>query len=170
MNLSFSAPHPAKEMTAALSEMSLFSGLAEMLSLVWMELTMVLVAACGYVVFHGLPMSVVNRKKFLAIDESGPSEEEKVAQDLQTRLAENDHLAVYKLWQRAKSFDMPSSIPLSGIVNSMQKLGKSTDAIVSEFRAAMECNECLFSTDSVQTLFESLKKDAQHEELLSGLT
>merc|ERR1719335_548378 len=116
-------------------------------------------------------MSVVNRKKApKAIDVSGPSEEEKVAQDLESRLAEGDHLAVYKLWQRAKSFDMSSSVPLSGIVDSMQKLGKSTDAIVNEFRTAMECNEALFSTCAVQTLLESLKKDAEQEELLSRLT
>jgi len=156
-------------MIAALFEMSLFSGLAEMLSLVWMELCMVIVAASGYVLFHGLPMSTVNRKKALPID-AGPSEEEKVAKDLQTRLAESDHLAVYKLWQRAKSFDMPSSIPLSGIINSMKKLGKSTDAILSEFRTALECNEGLFSNDAVQTVLESLKKDAENQELLSGLT
>jgi pentatricopeptide repeat protein len=61
-------------------------------------------------------------------------------------------------------------VPLSGIVGSMQKLGKSTDAILREFRTALECNEGLFSTDAVQTLLESLKKDGQHEELLSGLT
>merc|ERR1719335_583010 len=116
-------------------------------------------------------MSAVNRKKApKAIDVSGPSEEEKVAQDLESRLAEGDHLAVYKLWQRAKSFDMPSSIPLSGILNSMQKLGKSTDGILNEFRTAIECNDALFSADAVQTLFESLKKDAQNEELISGLT
>eukprot|EP00746_Dinoflagellata_sp_MGD_P158206 gnl/MRDRNA2_/MRDRNA2_86416_c0_seq4.p1 gnl/MRDRNA2_/MRDRNA2_86416_c0~~gnl/MRDRNA2_/MRDRNA2_86416_c0_seq4.p1 ORF type:complete len:1007 (+),score=216.77 gnl/MRDRNA2_/MRDRNA2_86416_c0_seq4:71-3022(+) len=116
-------------------------------------------------------MSAANRKKVpKTIDESGPSEEEKVAQDLQVQLSKGDHLAVYRLWQRAKSFDMPSSVPLSGIVNSMQKLGKSTDAILSEFRTALECNEGLFSNDAVQTLLESLKKDAQHEDLLSGLT
>merc|ERR1719420_1152696 len=136
-----------------------------------MELSMLIVAILGYILFHGLPMSVINAKKEpKTIDEDGPSEEEKVAQDLQTRLAEGDHLAVYKLWQRAKSFDMPSSIPLSGILNSMQKLGKSTDAILSEFRTALECNEGLFCTDAVQTLLESLKKDAQNEDLLSGLT
>merc|ERR1719301_476898 len=116
-------------------------------------------------------MSVVNRKNApKTIEESGPSEEEQVEQNLQSRLAEGDHLAVYKLWQRAKSFDMPSSVPLSGIVDSMQKLGKSTDAILNEFRTAIECNEALFSTDAVQTLFESLKKDGQNEELVSGLT
>jgi len=160
-----------QEMIAALFEMNLFTGLAEMVSLIWMELTMLIVACLGYVIFHGLPMSAVNRKKApKAIDVSGPSEEEKVAQDLESRLAEGDHLAVYKLWQRAKSFDMPSSVPLSGILNSMQKLGKSTDGILNEFRTAIECNDALFSADAVQTLFESLKKDVQNEELISGLT
>merc|ERR1719387_1590516 len=124
-----------------------------MLSLVWMEMTMLIVACLGYVLFHGIPLSAANRKKApKTIDECGPSEEEKVAQDLQTRLAASDHLAVYKLWQRAKSFDMSSSIPLSGIVNSMQKLGKSTDAILSEFRTALECNDGLFSNDAVAHL------------------
>jgi pentatricopeptide repeat protein len=52
----------------------------------------------------------------------------------------------------------------------MQKLGKSTDAILSEFRTALECNDGLFSNDAVQTLLESLKKDPQNEDLLSGLT
>jgi len=135
-----------------------------------MELTMLVVACLGYVLFHGLPMSVVNRKRApKTIEESGPSEEEKVAQDLQSRLAEGDHHAVYKLWQRAKSFDMPSSVPLAGILDSMQKLGKSTDAILNEFRTAMECNEALFGADAVQTLLESVKKDGQNEDLSSGL-
>jgi len=157
-------------MIAALFEMNLFTGLAEILSLVWMELTMLVVATLGYVLFHGLPMSVANGKKApKTIEEAGPSEEEKVAQDLQVQLSKGDHLAVYRLWQRAKSFDMPSSIPLAGIVNSMQKLGKSTDAILSEFRTALECNEGLFSSDAVQTLLESLNKDAQQADLLSGL-
>jgi hypothetical protein len=160
-----------QEMIAALFEMNLFSGLVEMLSLVWMELSMLIVAIFGYVLFHGIPMSVITRKKELkTIDESCPSEEEKVAQDLQSRLAEGDHLAVYKLWQRAKSFDMPSSVPLAEIAHSMQKLGKSTDAIINEFRTAIECNEALFTSDAVQSLVESLKKDAQNEELVSGLT
>jgi hypothetical protein len=158
-------------MTVALFEMNLFNNLIEMVSLVWMELAMLVVACLGYVLFHGLPMSVVNRKNApKTIDESGPSEEEKVAQDLQSCLAKGDHHAAYKLWQRAKSFDMPFSIPLSGVLQSMQKLGKSTDAILSEFRTALECNEGLFSTDAVQTLIESVKKDAQDEDLLSGLT
>merc|ERR1719353_926874 len=125
---------------------------------------MLIVACLGYVIFHGLPMSVVNRKNApKTIDEAGPSEEEKVAQDLQSRLAQGDHLAVYKLWQRAKSFDMPSSVPLPGILEAMQKLGKSTDAILNEFRTAMECNEALFGADAVQTLLESVKKDGQNE-------
>jgi len=157
-------------MTVALFEMNLFSGLVEMLSLVWMELSMLIVAIFGYVLFHGVPLTVINAKKApKTIDESGPSEEEKVAQDLQSRLADGDHLAVYKLWQRIKSFDMPSSVPLPGIVDSMQKMGKSTDAIVNEFRTAIECNEALFSSDAVQTLLEALNKGSQNEELVSGL-
>merc|ERR1719181_813505 len=135
-----------------------------------MELSMIIVAAFGYVLFHGLPLSVANMKKApKTIDECQPSEEEKAAQNLQRRLAEGDHLAVYKLWQRIKSFDMPSSVPLAGIVDSMQKLGKSTDAILSEFRTAIECNEALFSSDAVQTLLEVLNKGSQNEELVSGL-
>merc|ERR1719482_974096 len=64
---------------------------------------------------------------------------------------------------------MPSSVPLAGILDSMQKLGKSTDAILNEFRTAMECNEALFGADAVQTLLESVKKDGQNEDLSSGL-
>jgi hypothetical protein len=51
----------------------------------------------------------------------------------------------------------------------MQKMGKSTDAIVNEFRTAIECNEALFSSDAVQTLLEALNKGSQNEELVSGL-
>jgi len=158
-------------MIAALFEMNLINVSLEMLSLVWMELSMVLVAICGYLLFHGLPMNEIKVKKApKTIDESRPSEEEKVAQDLQSRLASGDHLAVYKLWQRAKSLDMPSSLPLPDIVQSMQKLGKSADAILNEFRTALECNEAIFSSDAVQTLVESLKKNPEGEELASGLT
>jgi hypothetical protein len=108
----------------------MFSGLFELLSLVWMELAMITVASVGSVLFHGMPNLSSPKKKAKTVDDDGPCEEEKMSQDLQKRLSEGDHLAVYKLWQRAKSFDMPSGVPLSGIVDSMQKLGKRTEAIL----------------------------------------
>ncbi len=83
-------------MTVALLEMNFITGLVETVSLVWMELSMLLVAIFGYVLFHGVPLSMINAKEApKTIDESGPSEEEKVAQNLQSRLADDDHLAVY---------------------------------------------------------------------------
>jgi len=146
------------------------STLLELLALVWTELLMVVVAGLGYVLFHGLPLTLMNPQKTVkTILEEGPSEEELVSQNLQKRLAEGDHHAVYKLWQRFKSFDLPSSVPLSAVVDSMQKLGKSTSTILGEFRSAMECNEALFTTDTVQALLESLRKDGQDTELLAGL-
>ena len=143
-------------MAAVLSQM--FSGLYELASLVWMELAMIIVASLGYTLFHGFPLKTAGTKKAKIVVDDGPSEEDKVSQDLQQRLAEGDHRSVYKLWQRAKSFDMPSGVPLCGIVDSMQKLGKESEAILREFRTAMECNEALFSTDAVQTLLETLRK------------
>jgi len=149
----------------------MFSGLMEILNLVWMELVMLAVAICGYVVFHGLPLSSGTGKKVVkTIVEEGPSEEEQVSQDLQRSLSEGDHHAVYKLWQRSKSLDTPSCIPLAGIMDSMQKLGKSTDAILGEFRSAMECNESLFTSDTIQGLLESLREDEEHSKLHTGLT
>jgi len=157
-------------MVAIVAQM--FSGVVEILSLVWMELTMLAVATCGYVLFHGLPLSSASGKKMAkTIVEEEPSEEEKVSKEIQKRLSEGNHQAVYKLWQRIKSFDMPScSFPLSGIVECMDKLGKSTNVILSEFRSAMECNESLFTTESTQALLEFLRKDGNREELLTGLT
>jgi hypothetical protein len=155
-------------MMAVTSDM--FAGLFELVSLVWMELAMIMVASLGYTLFHGFPLaSAATKKAAKIIADEGPSEEDLVSQDLQKRLAEGDHRAVYKLWQRAKSFDMPSGVPLSGIVESMQKLGKETEAILREFRTAMECNEALFNADAVQTLLETLRKDAQCPDLVTGL-
>merc|ERR1719456_667036 len=116
---------------------------------------MLAVATCGYLLFHGLPLSSASGKKMpKTIVEEEPSEEEKVSQEIQKRLSEgNNHQAVYKLWQRIKSLDMPScSFPLFGVVESMEKLGKSTEAILGEFRSALECNESLFTSDTTQAL------------------
>jgi len=149
----------------------MFSGLMEVLNLVWMELIMLGVAILGYVLFHGFPLTSGGTKKMVkAIAEEGPSEEEQVSQDLQKRLLEGDHHAVYKLWHRVKSLETPSCIPLSGIIDSMQKLGKSTDAILGEFRSAMECNESLFTTDAIQGLLDSLRKDGENSKLFTSLT
>jgi pentatricopeptide repeat protein len=150
----------------------MISGGVELLNLVWMEITMIAVAVCGYVLFHGLPLSSTGGKKMVkTIAEESPSEEEQVSQDIQKSLSEGHHRAVYKLWQRIKSLDMPScSFPLFGVVDSMEKLGKNTEAILGEFRSALECNESLFTSDTTQALLESLKKCDNHAELLTGLT
>jgi hypothetical protein len=52
-----------QKMIAALFEMNVITGLVEIVSLVWMELSMLLVAIFGYVLFHGVPLSVMNAKK-----------------------------------------------------------------------------------------------------------
>merc|ERR1719284_2099978 len=107
----------------------MMNGLLELFSLVSVELAMLAVAVFGYVLFNGIPaLAKVSPGKFVkTIDDEKPTEEELIAQDLQKKLAEGDHRAVYKLWQRAKSFDMPSGVPLSSIVDSMQKLGKTSE-------------------------------------------
>merc|ERR1719191_1059849 len=135
-----------------------------------MELAMLMMAVLGYALFQGFPLRPGQATKAVkTLASESQSEEEIVSKELQTQLAEGNHRMVYKLWQRAKSFDVPSGVPLSGIVDSMQKLGKTTEAILREFRSAMECNDALFSNDGAQTLLESLRKDGQNPELVDGL-
>merc|ERR550514_864873 len=139
------------------------SAVFELLSLVWMELLMFGVAAVGYVLFYGgLPLFNAPGKaaaKNISEDSKERTEEERIEKELQTRLSEGDHLAVFKLWQRVKTFDRAPSVSLIHIVESMRKLGKPEPEIVGEIRTAMECNEAFAEREVLGALLDALAKE-----------
>jgi len=138
--------------------------------MVWMELAMFALAWFGYLLFNGgLPLSRTVKK---VVDEEQPPEAEKVARELQAKLATGDYLASYKLWQRAKSCDQAlSNGVLLGAVEAMRKLGKPVDAISAEFRSAFECNDALQDRDSIAEAIVVLQKEGEKStELCNALS
>merc|ERR550514_994898 len=132
----------------------------ELLSLVWMELLMFGIAAVGYVLFYGgLPLFNAPGKAAA----KKISEDERIEKELQTRLSEGDHLAVFKLWQRVKTFDRAPSVSLIHIVESMKQLGKPEPEIVGEIRTAMECNEVFAEREVLGALLDALAKESSLE-------
>jgi hypothetical protein len=147
-------------MAAVLNES--FSMALELVSLVWMELLMFAIAAVGYVLFNGgLPTLSGPQKasKKMQHESNKQTEEEKVEKELLSRLAEADHQAVFKLWQRVKTFEKIPVVGLAPIVESMRQLGKPDAEIVGEIRTAMECNEAFAEREVVAGLLESLSKE-----------
>jgi len=151
---------------------SLAFGAAEVLSLIWMELAMFIVAAVGYVLFHGqIPLISSSRRIKKACGDEAASETERAAQEMQRRVAAGDNLGVFKIWQRIKSLDLsPSSMgttetdgttsfPLYAVAVAMRALGKAGHEIAAEFRTAAECNEGLVDADAVAALVEELRKE-----------
>merc|ERR1719161_608040 len=126
---------------------------------------MMLIGAFAYVLYTGrVPGHSLAAKK---ISQSGSDpEEERVARDLQARLAADDHQAAFKLWQRIKSFDTAPEVSLAGVVRAMRGLGKSHGEVVGELRSALECNRSL--GEGVGDLLEELCRDGSVD-LLSKL-
>jgi len=157
------------------------SGASEALSLIWMEVAMFMVAAVGYVLFHGeIPLiNSVKRVKKIAGDEPASDNftraaesAEQIAQQLQRKVAAGDHLGAFKLWQRVKSLDLApgatgpkgkettiSCFPLYAVITAMRALGKAGHEIASELRAAAECNERLVDAEALAALLEELRRD-----------
>jgi len=83
-------------------------------------------------------------------------EDDLVAQQLRSSLAEGDHHMAYKLWQRAKSLEGSTSVRLADIVHLLRALGKSHTEVVSELRAAFDCNASF--GDSAAELLDDLRR------------
>jgi pentatricopeptide repeat protein len=147
---------------------STMSAVAELVSVMWLELAMLIVAAVGYVLLNG--DSLVPRKK-AKYDEPQP-EPEKIAQELQSKLASGDLLAAYKLWQRAKSVEQAlSGGALFAAADAMRRLGRSTAEIAMEFSSALECNPALGEAEAAAELLDVLEKEGQDSsELRSALS
>jgi len=138
------------------------SMVVELFSLVWMEALMFTIAAVGYVLFSGgLPLFANPGKtaKKITDDSKDNSEEDKTEKELLSKFAEGDHQAVFKLWQRVKTFEKVPAVSLAHIVESMKSLGKAGAEIVGEIRTAVECNDAFADREVLATLLESLSKD-----------
>jgi pentatricopeptide repeat protein len=132
----------------------------------WMEIAMLCVAALAYVLFTGRVPGLSPSAKKLS-DDNSASEEEHVARELQSRFDAGDHRAVFKLWQRVKSFDKAPVVSLVSVVQSMEALGKSHSEVCGELRSGLECNASL--SDGLDELMESLRRNGS-EDLCSSLS
>merc|ERR1719473_1870477 len=90
--------------------------------------------------------------------------------DLQRKVSTNDHKGVFKIWQRLKSLDGAPHGCLSGVVRSMQQLGKPASEILAELKSAVECNPAI--SEGLVELLESLQREngKSDETLVSGVT
>jgi hypothetical protein len=77
-------------------------------------------------------------------------------QKLRRKLAEGDHFDAFKLWQRAKSVEGLSPVPLVDIIHMLRSLGKSHEEVVGELRSAFECNPSL--GDGVLEMLDDLRR------------
>jgi len=94
----------------------------------------------GQVDLHDQVVSVLEDQGVFSI-----SKEELVSRQLRLHLSAGDYHAAFKLWQRVKSFDTPTSVTLVDALHVMRGLGKSHIETVSEFRSALDCNASLGS-------------------------
>jgi len=147
---------------------------ADFLELVWMELLMCGIAVLAYVAFIGRNKlqeeSLQPKKKNLDSDDDQSSRElDIVGRELQQKISANDHKGVFKIWQRLKSLDGAPHGCLSGIVRSMQFLGKPASEILSELKSAVECNPAIY--DGLVELLETLQSEngKADEKLVSGV-
>jgi len=138
----------------------------EVVSTMWMEIIMLCVAALAYVLFTGRVPGLSPTAKKLSEDNSA-TEEEQVARELQSRFDAQDHRAVFKLWQRVKSFDRAPVVSLAAVVRSMQALGKSCNDVACELRSGVECNASL--GEGFDELMEVLQRDGP-EDLMRSVT
>jgi len=139
--------------------------LMEVVSTMWMEIAMLCVAALAYVLFTGRVPGLSPTAKKLSEDNSA-MEEEHVARELQSRFDAGDHRAVFKLWQRVKSFDSATLVSLASIVHSLKALGKGSSEICNELRSGLECNSSL--SEGLDELMDVLRRDGP-EDLASSV-
>merc|ERR1719265_34233 len=133
----------------------------DLVSVMWVEIAMFIVAGIGYALLYGGVLPVPTALKKVMSDEP-QSEPERVARELQSKLATGDFLAVYKLWQRAKSFEEAvSGGVLIAAAEAMRKLGRSTNDIAGEFKSALECNPALGEGEATADLLETLQKEGK---------
>eukprot|EP00929_Paragymnodinium_shiwhaense_P049393 TRINITY_DN24914_c0_g1_i1.p1 TRINITY_DN24914_c0_g1~~TRINITY_DN24914_c0_g1_i1.p1 ORF type:complete len:1074 (+),score=278.77 TRINITY_DN24914_c0_g1_i1:158-3379(+) len=134
------------------------SGAFEALSLVWMELSMFLVAGIVYVLFLG-----GSRKQVRSGD--GPAgKAAKLAEPVESH-DHGDATDVLSLWSEAQASGTTSAIDLVLVVEAFRKTGKSCTDIIQEFRAGIEANAALLS--NIEVLPAALLRD-DNVELLSS--
>jgi len=132
----------------------------EVASTMWMEIAMLCVAAVAYVLFTGRIPGLSPVAKKLSEDNSA-TEEEYVARELQTRFDAGDHRAVFKLWQRVKSFDKAPVVSLVAVVQSMSALGKNCNEVIGELKSGLECSASL--SEGLDELCEVLRRDGPED-------
>merc|ERR1719379_2378198 len=133
----------------------------ELLSTMSMELIMFAVAGlCYALLYGGLLKPPASGKK---VAEDGVRQEaEEVAKELQNKLNSGDHLAAYKLWQRAKSFEHAlSGEVLTAATKAMRSLGRSASEVAAEFTTALECNPALADGEAATELLDALRKEGK---------
>merc|ERR1719379_1620975 len=131
----------------------------ELLSTMSMELIMFAVAGLCYALLYGGLLKPQRAGKKLAED-GARQEAEEVAKELQNKLNSGDHLAAYKLWQRAKSFEHAlSGEVLTAATKAMRSLGRGASEVAAEFTTALECNPALADGEAATELLDALQKE-----------
>jgi len=144
----------------------------EVVSLVWMEISMFAVAALIYLFcIGGTPTSFMQgifpSKKKVMDDSDIPSRPSAKARNVQPPRGESleEHRNVLKTWKELQTAGDAPSVELSSVVHSMQKLGSTPQEIVAELRSAVDSNPGLLP--SVAALAAALLRD-DAVELLNG--
>lgn len=139
------------------------SAVYDLASLIWMELSLILVALLTYTLFiGGVPWVSVNRDKKLSSASAGDAAEQKLG-ELHGR---GDYLGVLRLWERAKGSEAAASFDLASVVDAMSKVGRSSAEIMAELQSALAKNPILIEGVAVMPT-KLLRDDAA--ELLEGV-
>jgi len=118
----------------------------EVVSLVWMEFAMFVVAALIYILCVGgapapfLAAWFPAKKKVMDEDTKSVSPKGRKPRAEMPGVPQADHTAVLKSWQQMKTTGNTVDVELSSVVHSMQKLGKSTADIMAELKSGLQSN------------------------------
>mmetsp|Transcript_71061 Transcript_71061/g.111239 ORF Transcript_71061/g.111239 Transcript_71061/m.111239 type:complete len:1078 (-) Transcript_71061:92-3325(-) len=136
----------------------------EIVSVVWMELSMFAAAAIVYVLcVRGSSLSgwsnSLGKKKHVDDDASDLGEKVGEADSKDTK-------ATLEHWQQMKNKNEACEIDLASVVHSMQQCGHTANEVLAELRSALDCNPSLLP--NVVCLCNALLRD-DAVELLDGV-
>lgn len=126
------------------------SAVLDAISLVWIELTMLALAAIVYAVFTG-GVQTGNltqwiSRKAIPGGSMKASSSTSIEQELRRSAARGDHNSVLVLWQQMKRLTRPMNVCFSNIVDAMLKTGSSTEQVMEELRQSVESNLSLLKS------------------------
>jgi len=122
----------------------------EFASLVWMELSLLVIAGSLYILFMGVPWPSKESKKEWAIDGAG-------SKGIKQRISSTDHAGVLRNWESMKISGTTPTIEMASVVHSLTQLGHSPQEVTHELKSALQDNPCLLT--GIASLPYSLIRD-----------